>query len=194
MLFSRDDATFQRIEMDADAIAPCDGGSQAEASPDSGGAASRKEIVGRAAATECASNSTRRRWAEGRRRTVRTLAKSLCAIRATIGSKPGRVGKVDLRNDRAGRPACQPAKFSGLRSEIGDTIACLSAAATAILSIAIRRRCSAMCSTVSSQSRTHTRITASRSRRATTATAGLSTSRRRRRCARQESAPPVPAA
>jgi N-methylhydantoinase B len=43
-----------------------------------------------------------------------------------FGGKAGHVGKVELRNDRAGKLVYQPAKFSGLRTEAGDMITYLS--------------------------------------------------------------------
>ena len=39
-----------------------------------------------------------------------------------FGGKPGHVSKVELKNDRTGEVSYQPAKFSGLRTEIGDVI------------------------------------------------------------------------
>jgi N-methylhydantoinase B len=39
-----------------------------------------------------------------------------------FGGKPGHVSKVELRNTRTGKVSYQPAKFSGLRTEIGDVI------------------------------------------------------------------------
>ena len=43
-----------------------------------------------------------------------------------FGGKAGHVGKVELRNDRTGKLAYQPAKFSGLRTDAGDMITYLS--------------------------------------------------------------------
>jgi len=39
-----------------------------------------------------------------------------------FGGKPGYGSKVELRNDTTGKLSYQPAKFSGLRTDIGDVI------------------------------------------------------------------------
>ena len=39
-----------------------------------------------------------------------------------FGGKPGHCSKVELKNEAAGKLVYQPAKFSGLRTEIGDVI------------------------------------------------------------------------